>query len=524
MKYGVIVCRETANIGDDIQSYAASCLLPEVNYYIEREHLDVFRPNEPEPVTTIVNGWFMNNKLGWPLSGYINPLYISMHFLEEDSLLIADDFLKGIGAEDLIRHAPVGARDTSTMHLLEKNKIPCYFSGCLTLTLPQKFKKAVSKPYLCLTDIADEAVEFVRKQYPEFDIYVIAHESLENPMMVDKTADWKTRFRKVEELLELYQNATAVVTTRLHCAMPCLALNTPVLLLDDHSFIESERMTGLSDLVYSATTQDFINGNVAFDLRTPPQNPERYLPFRNKLIQTVKQFLKDNAECTAELEERMLSYDKNWEERALWKNSILLKLHHKHNEQWNRQHEYLEQVAQGKKWLEDQNKALTNALDAAKQWNTELLDSKQWLEQQNAAHIQELETTRQWSADLQEGKQWLEQQNSGLVQELEAAKQWNAELQEGKLWLENQNAGLVQEIAELRNWTEEQEKAKAYLLEQWQTEEKEHAKARATVDQMNDALMNQQNTIARQKYMLNLLLNDKWIQKVIQLRKIPVCE
>ena len=83
MKYGVIVCRETKNIGDDIQSYAAARLLPRVDYYIEREHMDVFRPMEDECVATIMNGWFMNNKLGWPVSPCINPLYASMHFLEK---------------------------------------------------------------------------------------------------------------------------------------------------------------------------------------------------------------------------------------------------------------------------------------------------------------------------------------------------------------------------------------------------------------------------------------------------------
>lgn len=63
MKYGVIVYRNTRNIEDDIQSYAASKLLPQVDYYIEREQLDTFRPKEDEPVNAIMNGWFMYNKL-----------------------------------------------------------------------------------------------------------------------------------------------------------------------------------------------------------------------------------------------------------------------------------------------------------------------------------------------------------------------------------------------------------------------------------------------------------------------------
>ena len=64
MEYGVIVYKDTLNIGDDIQSYAAAQLLPRVDYYIEREHLDVFRPKEQEPVNVIMNGWFMYDKMG----------------------------------------------------------------------------------------------------------------------------------------------------------------------------------------------------------------------------------------------------------------------------------------------------------------------------------------------------------------------------------------------------------------------------------------------------------------------------
>lgn len=44
MKYGVIVYRDSWNIGDDIQSYAASKLLPRVDEYIDREHLNTFLP------------------------------------------------------------------------------------------------------------------------------------------------------------------------------------------------------------------------------------------------------------------------------------------------------------------------------------------------------------------------------------------------------------------------------------------------------------------------------------------------
>lgn len=113
MKYGVIVYRNTRNIGDDIQSYAASKLLPQVDYYIEREQLDTFRPKEDEPVNAIMNGWFMYNKLAWPVSPCINPLYISMHFWKNDALGIDSSFLKGLEGTMLARQRCLVDRNSS---------------------------------------------------------------------------------------------------------------------------------------------------------------------------------------------------------------------------------------------------------------------------------------------------------------------------------------------------------------------------------------------------------------------------
>lgn len=373
MKYGVIVCKETENIGDDIQSYAAACLLPEVNYYIEREHMDVFRPKEAEPVNTIMNGWLMNNKLGWPVSPCINPLYISMHFWEHDALHVDDDFLKDQGGDDLKAHAPVGARDLNTQRMLERNGIPSYFSGCMTLTLPQKFLKETSARYICLTDISEDAISWVRKQYPDMTIHIVEHEPVKQPPLLDQEADWPERFAQVEKLLELYQNATAVVTTRLHCVLPCLALGTPVLLLkDDDVLIEHSRLDGLSELAHTARTKDLLEGSVDFDLANPPANPDQYLQIRNNLIQTVNRFVEENKTCTPELKERFATYDSQWEQRALWKNKLLLDLNKKHVAQWKETHAAFEELAEGKQWLEGQYHTLIAENERLQAMNADL--------------------------------------------------------------------------------------------------------------------------------------------------------
>lgn len=188
-----------------------------------------------------------------------------------------------------------------------------------------------------------------------------------------------------------------------YCAMPCLALGVPVLFLRDDSLIEGSRMDGLFELANSAKTSDFLQGNVLFDLNSPPANPTGYQEFRRKLIETVNRFLAENRENTAELKERFLQYDKDWERRALWKNEILLTLKSKHDDSWNEYHEYLEKLSEGKKWLEEQWKGAVSENTRLKQQCEKLSGEKEQLEQ--------------WCKEQAEGKDWLEEQWRNLLRE-----------------------------------------------------------------------------------------------------------
>ena len=445
----------------------------------------------------------MHNKLSWPISPCINPLYISMHFTPEDMLLIEDDFLKGLGGEDLKRHAPVGTRDIATKKLLEKNEIPSYFSGCLTLTLKRKFKQETETPYICLTDISEDAVTFVQKNYPDLEIKLVEHVPDKLPPLVDHNADWNTRFHNVEKLLSIYQNASAVVTSRIHCAMPCLALGTPVLLLNDDSLFDHGRLDGLSELAHSATTAEFITGKANFNLYDPPENPKDYLQYREQLINTVQQFIEANQVCTPELKMRYQAYDGQWEERAIWKNKLLADLPQKHVKKYIEDHAAFEEMEKGRQWLMEQNRGLEQQNTALTQQVSELTDWIRQLEQQCAE-------LKGWSDQLTEGTQWLERQNTGLTQQ-------NGQLQEENQELEQQNI-------ELKSWADQLTEAKLWLEGQWKAEKQAHAQTQDALVHAHEQLKDQENAIARQRNMLNLLLNDKWIQKIIRMRKIPVQE
>ena len=46
MKYGIIMYKDTENIGDDVQTYVAEKYLPRVDYIIDRDNITSFVPKE----------------------------------------------------------------------------------------------------------------------------------------------------------------------------------------------------------------------------------------------------------------------------------------------------------------------------------------------------------------------------------------------------------------------------------------------------------------------------------------------
>ena len=114
MKYGLIVYKDTENIGDDVQSYVATKYLPRVDYIIDRDDVTSFVPEENEYVATIMNAWWMNKKFNWPPSPYIYPKMISMHFTHYDTVYHIDQkhITEGYGKEYMKKFEPIGCRDS----------------------------------------------------------------------------------------------------------------------------------------------------------------------------------------------------------------------------------------------------------------------------------------------------------------------------------------------------------------------------------------------------------------------------
>lgn len=315
MKYGIVLYKETTNIGDDIQVYAAAQFLPKIDVIIDREHLD--EEICDEPVCTIMNGWFLHRKWNWPPANYLRPFFVAFHYADYTKSYfygkhIKDRFLDGPGLEYLRAWGPIGCRDVNTEKLLKSKGIEAFFSGCMTLTLPQMKKNESQDKYVCFVDLNPKvSAKLIDKAKNEgVKTKIISHLI---PSYGDEIT-WDERARKVEELLTTYQNASCVVTSRLHCALPCLALGTPVLLI--RKDLDNIRFQPYVDWMHTASEQDAFDLNINYSFSKPPKNSGAHIETRNKLIRMVEEFVQ-SAEILDE------KYHLDEVDRLLWHDRAL---------------------------------------------------------------------------------------------------------------------------------------------------------------------------------------------------------
>lgn len=275
------------NIGDYIQSLAARQFLNSPVKYVSREKLNEYNSSK---IRLIMNGWFLHEIKNWPPADSINPIFVAFHLNSSASGLLNNN--KSI--EYLKKNEPIGCRDRYTVDLLTKKGIKAYFTGCLTLTLGETYssKEKTNKIYFVdpfipnisgLSTISKlwrivkkiHRLKVIKRIYTKkynstfsltnlvntinfFDMYtkLFSRNELENAEYIThlynpkKFSNEYEKFDEAKRLLNNYSQASLVITSRIHCALPCLAMETPVLYTDDFDKeeISSCRLDGLLEL------------------------------------------------------------------------------------------------------------------------------------------------------------------------------------------------------------------------------------------------------------------------------------
>jgi len=284
MKYGLL-SYSTRNIGDEIQSLAARRFLPKVDLHIDRDYLN--RVDGSEPFKLILNGWFTHRPENWPPAPAIRPLFISFHITREilprnvNRLRASDHLIHGASLEYLRSHQPIGCRDIATAELLNAHGVAAYFSGCLTLTLENRWPQRSGLTY-CV-DVSKSVARFVADR--------VGNPVVSQTHDVALTENTEARFRRAEKHLEQYATARLVVTSRLHCALPCLALATPVIFVVEEP--SNYRLRGLCGLTRHLTEDELLSSAADIDWKNPQPNPFDVASLRRDLIERCMSFVRN---------------------------------------------------------------------------------------------------------------------------------------------------------------------------------------------------------------------------------------
>jgi hypothetical protein len=264
---GLVSFSRSINIGDDIQSLSISKLMPSVDLFIDRENIS----KKVRPCKAVINGWYKHALLDWPPHKNIKPLFISFH-LNNLGLLNHIGYLK--------KHEPIGCRDFYTLNILKKYSVDCYFSGCSTLTLDIENKKIENK------------VIFVDTPMIDLKINDFETESLDT--ITKRPLPYNKRLDLATDRLNILSTARCVVTTRLHTALPCVAMNIPVYVV---LFYDPKRFDGFLDLFnYSTHLDKNLNNKIIDFIENPSKCScyDRVISIKNNIKEKIKSFYTDS--------------------------------------------------------------------------------------------------------------------------------------------------------------------------------------------------------------------------------------
>lgn len=317
------------NIGDHIQSCAAEQFLPNVDFYVDRESL-----NAPikEEAKIIMNGWFTDAPENWPPNPSLSPLFISFHLQPSSALVILN---KKENIDYLKKHTPIGCRDYNTLKILQDKGIDSYYSFCLTTTLDEKFKSKIKSNEIILVDPLysyDKSIlkklnwlQVIKKmpfkklkklkdyykpkaELSDFLPKEVINNSTSLNHYVSSSQTNEELYDIAKSYLRKYASAKLVVTSRIHCALPCLALGTPVLFLMEgltDEALHMSRFRGVLDHMNILTNQNKDEFEKHFGKKMnvynpedinwdcPPSNPNSFKALSESLKQKCIDFMKN---------------------------------------------------------------------------------------------------------------------------------------------------------------------------------------------------------------------------------------
>ncbi len=276
MKFGNIILdrKGRCTVGDDIQLLAIENLYNYMNIPYE----DVVRI--PFSQLSTYDGEYVILPLSFPFYGYSNannitnfspkiiPVFLGFATMANTYNTADISYLK--------KYEPIGCRDQYTMNAVRNSGVKAYLNGCLTATLPKVRYGADARKKIFCVDVSPLLQSYIPKEMLpdcEFVNHVVFSDDCPNGTE-EKAKEMYSRYVKEAKL---------IITTRMHAALPCIAMGIPVILAKDNY---SMRFPIIEKFIPVYTKETY--GNIDWN----PQSVN-YEEFKIKVLESAKKRLND---------------------------------------------------------------------------------------------------------------------------------------------------------------------------------------------------------------------------------------
>uniref|UniRef100_A0A914WN06 Sugar phosphate transporter domain-containing protein n=1 Tax=Plectus sambesii TaxID=2011161 RepID=A0A914WN06_9BILA len=241
MKYNLRNITQGINLGDEIQTFGGIQFLPHIDHFVTRDLLHTYKFDNN--VTFFINAWIGDKRFDWPYQLYMDPIMVAIHLASHRYI----NSTKKI--QYLKSKAPIGARDLKTLERLNNETIPSYFSGCATILTQNPYDREERPKTIYIIDVWKESDKLMRILPDEVsrDIIDVTH----GPQFSGIKFDNIGRFLYSADLVfEKYAKARAIITQRIHAAMPSVGLGVPVIFFGNTTLPGggADRLSGLTKM------------------------------------------------------------------------------------------------------------------------------------------------------------------------------------------------------------------------------------------------------------------------------------
>lgn len=182
---------------DEVKTYQGECLILPFNWNV----MDI--------------AYMEGNILS--ISNDIIPVYLAVHI---GSPRCKEEYFNEYNISYLKRFEPIGCRDEITCLYLREIGLDAYTNGCMTSTFDKRINSGTK---VLLIDVPVDLIDCIPSD-------LLKNAKAFSQQMYIHTSEADDAFKNVKKRYEYYkENASLVITSRLHAAAPCMAMGIPVI-------------------------------------------------------------------------------------------------------------------------------------------------------------------------------------------------------------------------------------------------------------------------------------------------------